>query len=258
MTHPANHVIVVHLIHCRVLSDTAPCDIYLIACKSSISCDFNVHRLDYGGPQREFFFRLSRQLFNPYHGLFEYSAHGSYTIQICPYATSIPDFKQWWVGVTVWVVWAYVQGIVVSGVLSKSRQSAVITWARKVRFQKGKLHSVAQSELSQMVCLTQRLFSSPILAFSQVPFSKIWCFTSLAITWVRKVRFQKGKLHLLAQSELSQMVYLTHKLFFSQILAFIKGYSFSPYYPLARMSKCIIIPWRACAARDTVIIQSVC
>ena len=31
--------------------------------------------LDYGGPSREFFFLLSRQLFNPYYGLFEYSAN---------------------------------------------------------------------------------------------------------------------------------------------------------------------------------------
>uniref|UniRef100_A0A914V346 HECT-type E3 ubiquitin transferase n=1 Tax=Plectus sambesii TaxID=2011161 RepID=A0A914V346_9BILA len=30
--------------------------------------------LDYGGPSREFFFLLSRDLFNPYYGLFEYSA----------------------------------------------------------------------------------------------------------------------------------------------------------------------------------------
>ena len=30
--------------------------------------------LDYGGPSREFFYLLSRELFNPYYGLFEYSA----------------------------------------------------------------------------------------------------------------------------------------------------------------------------------------
>jgi len=51
--------------------------------------------LDYGGPQREFFFKLSRQLFNPYYGLFEYSAHGSYTIQISPQSAQIEDALHW-------------------------------------------------------------------------------------------------------------------------------------------------------------------
>ena len=36
--------------------------------------------LDYGGPSREFFFLLSRELFNPYYGLFEYSANDTYTV----------------------------------------------------------------------------------------------------------------------------------------------------------------------------------
>lgn len=41
--------------------------------------------LDYGGPSREFFFLLSRQMFNPYYGLFEYSANDtvSITLQSC-------------------------------------------------------------------------------------------------------------------------------------------------------------------------------
>ena len=30
--------------------------------------------LDYGGVSREWFFLLSREMFNPYYGLFEYSA----------------------------------------------------------------------------------------------------------------------------------------------------------------------------------------
>jgi hypothetical protein len=38
--------------------------------------------LDYGGPSREFFFLLSRQVFNPYYGLFEYSANDTYTVQV--------------------------------------------------------------------------------------------------------------------------------------------------------------------------------
>ncbi len=38
--------------------------------------------LDYGGPSREFFFLLSREVFNPYYGLFEYSANDTYTVQV--------------------------------------------------------------------------------------------------------------------------------------------------------------------------------
>lgn len=38
--------------------------------------------LDYGGASREFFFLLSREMFNPYYGLFEYSATDNYTLQI--------------------------------------------------------------------------------------------------------------------------------------------------------------------------------
>ena len=38
--------------------------------------------LDYGGPSREFFFLLSRELFNPYYGLFEYSANDTYTVSL--------------------------------------------------------------------------------------------------------------------------------------------------------------------------------
>lgn len=30
--------------------------------------------LDYGGASREFFYLLSKEMFNPYYGLFEYSA----------------------------------------------------------------------------------------------------------------------------------------------------------------------------------------
>ena len=35
-------------------------------------CFHGEEGLDYGGPAREFFFLLSRELFNPYYGLFEY------------------------------------------------------------------------------------------------------------------------------------------------------------------------------------------
>ncbi|XP_015264671.1 PREDICTED: E3 ubiquitin-protein ligase NEDD4 isoform X2 [Gekko japonicus] len=40
--------------------------------------------LDYGGVAREWFFLLSREMFNPYYGLFEYSAADNYTRQINP------------------------------------------------------------------------------------------------------------------------------------------------------------------------------
>ncbi|KXJ28856.1 E3 ubiquitin-protein ligase NEDD4-like [Exaiptasia diaphana] len=40
--------------------------------------------LDYGGVQREWFYLLSREVFNPYYGLFEYSASDNYTLQINP------------------------------------------------------------------------------------------------------------------------------------------------------------------------------
>ena len=39
---------------------------------------------DYGGVAREWFFLLSTKLFNPYYGLFEYSANDVYTLQINP------------------------------------------------------------------------------------------------------------------------------------------------------------------------------
>jgi hypothetical protein len=60
-----------------------------------ISDAFMYCRLDYGGPQREFFFKLSRLLFNPYYGLFEYSASGSYTVQISHLSAMIADAHQW-------------------------------------------------------------------------------------------------------------------------------------------------------------------
>uniref|UniRef100_A0A4W3GF17 HECT-type E3 ubiquitin transferase n=1 Tax=Callorhinchus milii TaxID=7868 RepID=A0A4W3GF17_CALMI len=40
--------------------------------------------LDYGGLAREWFFLLSKEMFNPYYGLFEYSATDNYTLQINP------------------------------------------------------------------------------------------------------------------------------------------------------------------------------
>lgn len=51
--------------------------------------------MDYGGPSREFFFLLSREIFNPYYGLFEYSANDTYTIQISPTAAFIHNSMEW-------------------------------------------------------------------------------------------------------------------------------------------------------------------
>ncbi|CAG0912721.1 unnamed protein product [Notodromas monacha] len=52
--------------------------------------------LDYGGPSREFFFLLSRELFNPYYGLFEYSANDTYTVQISPLSAFIDEHRNWY------------------------------------------------------------------------------------------------------------------------------------------------------------------
>lgn len=51
--------------------------------------------LDYGGPSREFFFLLSRQLFNPYYALFEYSANDTYTVQISPRSRFVDNYQEW-------------------------------------------------------------------------------------------------------------------------------------------------------------------
>lgn len=45
--------------------------------------------LDYGGPSREFFFLISREVFNPYYGLFEYSANDTYTVQVRSWFSSL-------------------------------------------------------------------------------------------------------------------------------------------------------------------------
>lgn len=51
--------------------------------------------LDYGGPSREFFFLLSRGLFNPYYGLFEYSANDTYTVQVSPMSAFVDNQHEW-------------------------------------------------------------------------------------------------------------------------------------------------------------------
>lgn len=60
-------------------------------CERSLWCC----RLDYSGPSREFFFLVSRELFNPYYGLFEYSANDTYTVQISPMSAFVDNHHEW-------------------------------------------------------------------------------------------------------------------------------------------------------------------
>lgn len=63
-------------------------------CKLYITFD-REEGLDYGGPSREFFFLLSRELFNPYYGLFEYSANDTYTVQVSPMSAFVDNHHEW-------------------------------------------------------------------------------------------------------------------------------------------------------------------
>ncbi|XP_063931607.1 uncharacterized protein LOC135143642 [Zophobas morio] len=47
--------------------------------------------LDYGGITREWFFLLSREIFSPYYGLFEYAAYDMCTLQINPHSGINPE-----------------------------------------------------------------------------------------------------------------------------------------------------------------------
>ena len=49
----------------------------------------------FSGPSREFFFLISRELFNPYYGLFEYSAVDTYTVQISPLSVFVDSPMEW-------------------------------------------------------------------------------------------------------------------------------------------------------------------
>ncbi|KAK0416485.1 hypothetical protein QR680_012515 [Steinernema hermaphroditum] len=68
--------------------------IYLRRCIMTVAFD-EEDGLDYGGPSRELFFLLSRELFNPQCGLFEYSANDSYTVQISPMSKFVDNFVRW-------------------------------------------------------------------------------------------------------------------------------------------------------------------
>ena len=63
-------------------------------CKLYVTFD-REEGLDYGGPSREFFFLLSRELFNPYYGLFEYSANDTYTVQVSPMSAFVDNHHEW-------------------------------------------------------------------------------------------------------------------------------------------------------------------
>ncbi|XP_028415396.1 E3 ubiquitin-protein ligase HECW2-like [Dendronephthya gigantea] len=65
--------------------------------KSKLEVKFSGEEgLDYGGPQREFFFLISRQLFNPYYGLFEYSAQDTYTLHISSMSSFVDNAHDWY------------------------------------------------------------------------------------------------------------------------------------------------------------------
>nr|XP_027196818.1 E3 ubiquitin-protein ligase Nedd-4-like isoform X3 [Dermatophagoides pteronyssinus] len=67
----------------RIISNVSRVD-YL---KAKLWIEFdNEDVLDYGGPSREWFYLLSKEMFNPYYGLFEYSSTDKYTLQIRPFS----------------------------------------------------------------------------------------------------------------------------------------------------------------------------
>lgn len=51
--------------------------------------------LDFGGVSKEMFYLLSRELFNPYYGLFEYSANDTYSVEISPMSKFVDHSFQW-------------------------------------------------------------------------------------------------------------------------------------------------------------------
>ncbi|XP_072943034.1 E3 ubiquitin-protein ligase Nedd-4 isoform X2 [Epargyreus clarus] len=65
----------------RIISSVSRLDLL----KTKLWVEFEAEvGLDYGGLAREWFFLLSKEMFNPYYGLFEYSAMDNYTLQINP------------------------------------------------------------------------------------------------------------------------------------------------------------------------------
>lgn len=68
--------------------------IYLKRCHMTVTFD-EEDGLDYGGPSRELFFLLSRELFNPYYGLFENSSNDNYTVQVSTMSKFVENNTQW-------------------------------------------------------------------------------------------------------------------------------------------------------------------
>lgn len=67
----------------RIINNVARVDLL----KTKLWVEFDGEEvLDYGGASREWFYLLSKEMFNPYYGLFEYSATDNYTLQINPYS----------------------------------------------------------------------------------------------------------------------------------------------------------------------------
>eukprot|EP00731_Ephydatia_muelleri_P028866 Em0020g510a len=66
--------------------------------------------IDAGGPSREFFFKLSHQIFNPYYGLFQYSSQGSYSVEISPFSSQINDALKWFQFAGRVIGYAIIQG----------------------------------------------------------------------------------------------------------------------------------------------------
>eukprot|EP00835_Amoeboradix_gromovi_P006009 NODE_637_length_5728_cov_0.215669.p1 type:complete len:678 gc:universal NODE_637_length_5728_cov_0.215669:3102-1069(-) len=64
--------------------------------KKKLHIKFNNEQgLDFGGLSREFFYLLSHEMFNPQYGLFVYSAHDNYTLQMNPNSHVNPDHLSW-------------------------------------------------------------------------------------------------------------------------------------------------------------------
>lgn len=82
--------------------------------------------LDYGGPSREFFFLLSRLIFNPFYGLFEYSANDTYTVQISPTSLFISNNIDWFRFAGRIVALAIVQGFLLDVFFTRTMYKAFL------------------------------------------------------------------------------------------------------------------------------------
>ncbi|KAK2142826.1 hypothetical protein LSH36_909g00076 [Paralvinella palmiformis] len=78
----------IHVTRTNILEDSYRCIMNIKNAdllKTRLWIEFDgEHGLDYGGVAREFFYLISKEMFNPYYGLFEYSAIDDYTLQMNP------------------------------------------------------------------------------------------------------------------------------------------------------------------------------